>query len=121
MLVSAAIEPYRKPLGKARSRSATIAGSWSSARSTASPRYTWVPGVHACAMPGSSAIITSARAARPPSRASNLSVPSDAQPLPLPAERTTEVSQLRTDEAVDALACFVDRFRHVLFDLLGGD
>src|SRR5579862_8555642 len=60
MLVSAAIDPYRKSYGNARSRSAMAAGNRPTDRMTASPRNTWVPGVHAYAAAGVRATTTTA-------------------------------------------------------------
>src|SRR5215212_8754036 len=56
MLVSAAIEPYRKFAGNAASSSAMFPGRSARFRSTASPRNTWVPGVHAHSGAGISTI-----------------------------------------------------------------
>jgi len=60
--------PYRKSKGKARSSSAVAAGRRCRLASSDSPRYTWVPGVQACADSGkqtaTSAIVPSARKIR---------------------------------------------------------
>jgi hypothetical protein len=61
MLVSAAIDPYKKSYGNARKRSAIVAGSRLTDRMTASPKNTWVPGVHAYAVAGVRATTTTAR------------------------------------------------------------
>src|ERR1700722_414328 len=60
MLVSAAIDPYRKSYGNARNNSATATGSALADCMTASPRNTCVPGVHAKAADGVRAIAITA-------------------------------------------------------------
>src|SRR4051812_31164099 len=109
MLVSAAIEPYRKSYGNARSSSATTPGSIGSDRRTASPRYTCVPGVHAYAARGSRTRSRSTVTARP-ARRSAADRPRhgiarlDAQPAALPANRLAQVAKLVLYEAVDPIA-----------------
>src|SRR6185369_12551103 len=112
MLVSAAIDPYRKSYGKARSRSPMAAGSWASERRTASPRYTWVPGVQAYAAFGSNATSRTAAPRRPAARSAARPMRRrvlDPEPAPLAAERLTEVAKLVLDEAVDPFAGLAHR------------
>ena len=68
MLVSAAIDPYRKSNGNSRSSAATAGGRTASDRMTASPRKTCVPGVHACAAPGVSAMAITTTSSHPATR-----------------------------------------------------
>src|SRR5688572_6247646 len=56
MLVSAAMDPYRKFAGNAASNSAMLPGTRLRLRNTASPRNTCVPGVHAHSGAGVSTI-----------------------------------------------------------------
>src|SRR5678809_374931 len=63
MLVSAAIEPYRKSYGNSLSSAATAGGSKLMDRMTASPRKTCVPGVHACATAGATISASTANTA----------------------------------------------------------
>src|ERR1035437_8763 len=72
MLVSAAMDPYRKSCGCARRTAATAGGRSAALRSTASPSRMWVPGVHAHATVGMSATNASAPSASRQRRATGL-------------------------------------------------
>src|SRR6476646_5713594 len=108
MLVSAAIDPYKKSYGNSLSSAATVGGSSWSERMTASPRKTCVPGVQACATAG--AITTSTTAsqrqvgtrAAPPRRAGRRT--SDPKALALSPNRAAQVLELRLDGFVDGVA-----------------
>src|SRR5690349_4560194 len=106
MLVSAAIEPYKKSNGNSRNSSATASGRTASDRITASPRKTWVPGVQAWARAGETAIIETINAAKrrtsrdDRARAGRLL---DAKALPLPPNRASKVLQLGLHGVVDGL------------------
>src|SRR4051812_6012995 len=128
MLVSAAIEPYRKSYGNARSNSAIATGSRSSDRITASPRKTCVPGVHAYAADGSStsaAAASSTMTARSRGRGNRCSRcsrcasrPLDPQPLPLSPQGTTEIAQLGLDHVIDRLLRLAEVVPHVIANLV---
>src|SRR3954466_7143630 len=125
MLVSAAIEPYTKSYGKARSNSAIATGSRSSDRITASPRKTCVPGVHAYAADGSNtsaAPASSTMTARSRGRANRCSRfasrPLDPQPLPLSPQGTTEIAQLGLDHVIDRLLRLAEVVLHVIANLV---
>src|SRR5687767_5510824 len=129
MLVSAAIEPYRKSYGKAWSSDATAGGSEGSDRSTASPSMMCVPGVHAHASAGSSATSSSAaavsctartRADRAGDRCPRpVTARSDAELPPLALDRLAEILQLGFDRLGDALARFLHELAERLADLFG--
>src|SRR5690349_3819566 len=103
MLVSAAMEPYRKSYGKARSSAAVAAGSRSAARSTASPRKTCVPGVYAQSVVGQSATATpaatSSRAKRIADEARGNALETDAAALL--ADRAPQLAYLIGHRVVD--------------------
>src|SRR3954469_21894400 len=118
MLVSAAIDPYRKSYGNARSRSPMLGGSSVIERMTASPRKTCVPGVHAQACEGSSAIAsTAAITVKTPrfvipspsllsSRAERGTCTfSDAELLPLASQCLAHRPQLRLHHVFHGVAC----------------
>src|ERR1041385_4258000 len=109
MLVSAAIDPYRKSYGNSLNSAAMPGGRNCSDRMTASPRKTCVPGVHACATAGATTTRTAAsqrllgtRRARRPRRARRAMLHS--KPLALSPDGTAEVLELRLDGVVDRLA-----------------
>src|SRR5450759_5730888 len=119
MLVSAAIEPYRKSYGNADSSSAMLEGRSASERMTASPRKMCVPGVHACATAGvstsASSTATATRAAET-ARGDARTIPSDLDPdaLTLPPDCFSEIVQLVLDDVVDRVACGIDVVTHLL-------
>src|SRR5690242_12617825 len=110
MLVSAAIEPYRKSYGYASSSSAMWPGSMASERSTASPRNTCVPGVHACAVPGRRAMSRRASALAPTAL--------DAQPPPTPANRLAKILQLSRDRILDCALGGVEVVAHLITEVI---
>src|SRR5512143_4337371 len=123
MLVSAAIDPYKKSYGNSRSSSATAAGSNTSERMTASPRKTCVPGVQACARLGviATAMIATMRhwTTRPKAGVPRLA--SDAKALPLPPNRSAQILELRLHHVVDRLASAAHVVGHAIVDLLVRD
>src|SRR5688572_3859406 len=125
MLVSAAIEPYRKSYGNAWRTSATAPGSCGSDRSTASPRYTCVPGVQAYAVSGSRTTSSRAATTRPARRIAGRPIQpdrrSDAQAPALAANRFAKVAKLVLNESIDAVARLADRLAHLALDALGRD
>src|SRR3954470_2439183 len=105
MLVSAAIDPYKKSYGNSVSRAAIVGGRTASERMTASPRKTCVPGVHACATAGATIRTrTATRAPAPMRRALHARLASDTKTLALPPNRSAEVLELRLDHVVDCRA-----------------
>src|SRR4051812_40043037 len=102
MLVSAAIDPYKKSYGNPRKSSATATGSTASERITASPRNTCVPGVHACATVGETMSTTAASAAmRRTFRHSLFGFVLDPKSFPLTTNRTPKILELGFDCLVD--------------------
>src|SRR5690349_9693154 len=108
MLVSAAIDPYRKSYGNSLSRAAMLGGRNWSERITASPRKTCVPGVQAWATAGATTTKAAAsqthvgtRRARRDGRARGTLHP---KTLPLSPNRPAQVFQLRLNGIVDRLA-----------------
>src|SRR5689334_3642825 len=105
MLVSAAIDPYKKSYGNSLSSSATATGRTDSERITASPRNTCVPGVHACAIAGVMASTNTASAVTrrtvraPCARGGRL----DAKTLALAPNGTPQILELRLDRVVDRI------------------
>src|SRR3954471_21372449 len=125
MLVSAAIEPYRKSYGNARSNSAIATGSRSSDRITASPRKTCVPGVHAYAADGSStsaapasSTMTATARARGNRCSRCASRPLDPQPLALSSQGTTEIAQLGLDHVINRFLRLAEVVPHVIANLV---
>src|SRR5262249_47555715 len=128
MLVSAAIDPYRKSCGNSRNSAAMPAGSSASECITASPRNTCVPGVHACATPGVSATATRATSTnavafhthrRRDGRAAIRCL--DPKTLSLAAYRALEIVQLGLDDVVDRVARPAEIVGDVLADLPAGN
>src|SRR5213082_1298379 len=110
MLVSAAIEPYRKSYGKADSSSAMLEGRSASERMTASPRKICVPGVHACATAGARTSASRIASATRPAEtargdARTMSGGLDPDSLALTADRFAEIVQLVFDDVIDRVAC----------------
>src|SRR6476646_7565050 len=108
MLVSAAIDPYKKSYGNSLSSAATVGGSSWSERMTASPRKTCVPGVQACATAGAITTSTTAsqrhggtRAARP-RRAGRRT--SDPKAFALSPNRAAQILELGLHRVIDGLA-----------------
>src|SRR5688572_1475750 len=92
-------------------------------RSTASPRKMCVPGVHACAIDGVTAIAISAtRAAQKIAvkgcRADSRRPKLDPDPLPLPPNRFPEVVHLRADNVIDRFLRAVDVLANRISDLI---
>src|SRR5687768_11617450 len=87
---------------------------------TASPRKTWVPGVHAHATSGRRAIAIRARprASSGAGRRRRRPPVSDAKALPLALDRTPQVAKLRFDGAVDGLLRRLDVVANLLGDLV---
>src|SRR5215207_9241093 len=125
MLVSAAIDPYKKSYGNAASRSATAAGNSGNERSTASPRKTCVPGVHANAGDGNSAMATMATraattrviaVARTP-RGPDVTLYAEA--FALTTDRFAEIAELRFHDVGDRLTsgieCVADLLAHRVY------
>src|SRR5690348_11426712 len=108
MLVSAAIEPYRKSYGNSLNSAATLGGRNWSERITASPRNTWVPGVHAWAAAGATARSTSASHSdrgtenRQRRRAAPRTL--DPKALAPAADRPSQILELRRHGLVDRVA-----------------
>src|SRR5215467_12079145 len=121
MLVSAAIEPYRKSYGNSLNRAATLGGSSCSERMTASPRKTCVPGVQACATPGATTTKTIANQTQVgtrngwPDRRAGPGM-SDPKAFALPANRAAQIFELGFDRVVDRFARAAD----VLGDIATG-
>src|SRR6266480_4872507 len=108
MLVSAAIEPYRKSYGYAESSSATLEGSSASDRMIASPRKMCVPGVQAWATAGvNTSASNTASATRPAENARDEArgIPRALDPdaLTLPPHCFAEVVQLVFHGVVDRI------------------
>src|ERR1700682_2457192 len=125
MLVSAAIDPYRKSYGKAASSSEMLDGSSGSERITASPRKMWVPGVHACATAGVSISASRTASARqPPDTARGVErriwPALDPDALTLPANGFPKISQLVLHDVVDCVARGIDVVAHLLHDIVDG-
>src|SRR5512138_635659 len=120
MLVSAAIEPYKKSNGNSLSSAAIAGGNAASDRMTASPRNTCVPGVQACATPG--ATMSVARAMSAQRRSGRLGdrrlVVSDPKPLSLPFDGAPQILQLGLHRIVDCLARMADVIRDLLAQVL---
>src|SRR5215831_4402628 len=115
MLVSAAIEPYKKSYGNSLNNAATLGGSSCRERITASPRNTCVPGVQACATAGASTTNTTAnqrqvgtRTGRPPPGRRAGRRRSDPKTFALPPNRPAQVLELGFDGLVDRLARAAD-------------
>src|SRR5450759_4894446 len=126
MLVSAAIEPYRKSYGNADSSSAMLEGRSASERMTASPRKMCVPGVQACAMAGvSTSASSTASAIRPAetARGEARTIPSDLDPdaLTLPPDCFSEIVQLVLHDVVDRVARGIDVITHLLNHVVDGN
>src|SRR5689334_15255254 len=99
MLVSAAIEPYKKSYGNSLNSAATLGGSSCSERITASPRNTCVPGVQACATAGAATMNTTANqtqvGTRPARRVRRADFgTSDSKALALPPNRPAQILEL---------------------------
>src|SRR3954464_4360897 len=106
MLVSAAIDPYRKSYGNAASSSAMLDGRSGSERITASPRKMCVPGVQAWATAGVSTNANSTASARPPAEAGRdvarrIECALDPDPLALPTNGFAKIVQLFLDDIID--------------------
>src|SRR4051812_16709087 len=84
------------------------------ARSTASPRRTCVPGVHAHAASGSSVSNTTA-----PTSARTAVL--EAELLALPPDRPAQVVELGLDEIIDGLARGLEIVAHFFLDLVARD
>src|SRR5688572_23872709 len=94
-------------------------GSAASACRTAWPRKTCVPGVHAYAGVGTSATRASPRtSARATSAGPRIAARSDAESLPLPADRLPEIVQLLFDDVADRLTRLVQVVADPLADLV---
>src|SRR6185436_1023464 len=116
MLVSAAIDPYRKSYGNSRNNSATTTGTSASERMTASPRKTCVPGVQACATAGATAMARTTNTAqrrtlREP-RAFGTAL--NTETLALAPHGAPEILELRLDDIVDRLAGATQVLAHVI-------
>ena len=110
MLVSAAIEPYRKSCGNAARRAAIAGGRLASERSTASPRNMCVPGAHAYASDGNSAMARNATAHHTAIRRNRdaegcaMAVPLDPHALSLAPDGLPKVRQFVSHRIVDGFA-----------------
>src|SRR5688572_9769883 len=127
MLVSAAMDPYRKSYGNAARSSATLCGSNASERSTASPRNTWVPGVHANAGDGNTAIATTAIAAAITRGIAAVRTPVGprvtlyAEPFALTTNGLPQIAQLRLDDVGHCFPRRVDRVANFLANCIDGN
>src|SRR5262245_59297483 len=117
MLVSAAIDPYKKSYGNSRSSSATDGVSTASERMAASPRNTCVPGVHACATAGVSTRIASATRTSGAARAARRRC-LDAKTLALAPHGATQVAELVCHGVIDCVACLPHIVRNMLADFV---
>src|SRR4051812_14902924 len=119
MLVSAAMEPYKKSYGNSVNNAATAGGSTASDRMTASPRNTCVPGVHACATAGARTSTSIATPAHAPTRRALhvVRLALDAKTLALPPNGTAKVLELRLDRVIDRRAGSAQVLRYVLSNL----
>src|SRR3954470_24264678 len=107
MLVSAAIEPYKKSNGNSRNSSATATGRTASERITASPRKTCVAGVHAWARDGETAIMRTINAAKRRTfrdACAGTGTLLDAKALPLSTNRAPKIFQFGLDGVIDCFA-----------------
>ena len=120
MLVSAAMEPYKKSNGNSLSSAAIAGGSAASERITASPRKTCVPGVQAYATPGATMSVATAMSAQRRSRrlAGRRLVVSDPKPLSLPFDGAPQILQLGVHRIVDCLSRATDVVRDLLSQVL---
>src|SRR5512140_2944580 len=112
ILVSAAMLPYRKSYGKAEMSSDTELGRSESERMIASPRKMCVPGVHAYAAAGVTAIAMTAMPTTHSMKTAGCLTDSrfklDTDPLPLTANGFAEIIHLRTYDVIDRFARAVD-------------
>src|ERR1700694_2533028 len=126
MLVSAAIEPYRKSYGNAASSSEMLDGRSGSERITASPRKMCVPGVHACATAGVSISASRTASASQPADTTRgvkrrIAPALDPDALTLPANGLSKISQLVLHDIVDRVARGIDVLAHLLDNVVNGN
>src|SRR6478672_554548 len=119
MLVSAAMEPYRKSYGNAERSSATLEGSSESDRITASPRKMCVPGVQAWATDGvsmSSSRTADSTLAAETARDEARDIPRalNADALTLPAYCFAEIVELVLHHIVDGFARGIHVVAHLI-------
>src|SRR5665647_104930 len=122
MLVSAAMLPERKSYGKAEISSDTELGRSDSDRMIASPRKMCVPGVHAYAAAGVTAIAMTATPTTHSMKTAGCLTDSrpnlDTDPLPLTANGLPEIVHLRAHDVVDRLTRAIDVLAYGFRDFL---